>query len=180
MSSIANPYASPQASDLDAGNEPAEISAKFFAISGRLGRMRFVTYGLISAILIMMVGGIAAAVLIPLNPVFSAAIYMAILLASMIYGISLYVRRLHDLGRSGWWSLLMMTPLLNLVLLIYVLFFPGTKGINQHGPRVKPNSTGVIVAFLLSLILAVAYLGVIFAVAIPAYQGYVERAQQAG
>ncbi|HEY8568577.1 MAG TPA: hypothetical protein VIL80_05325, partial [Microbulbifer sp.] len=71
-------------------------------------------------------------------------------------------------------------PLLNLMLLIYLVFFPGNSAANRFGPRVSRNSTGVIVAFLLSIVLGVAYIGMMAAIAIPAYQQYVERAQQQG
>lgn len=40
-------------------------------------------------------------------------------------GFVAVIRRLHDLGRSGWWSLLMFVPLVNFVSLIYLLFAKG-------------------------------------------------------
>ncbi len=52
------------------------------------------------------------------------------------------VRRLHDLGASGWWLLIWFIPLLfavlglliSLVLGLTLLFKPGTDGPNQYGP----------------------------------------------
>ena len=35
------------------------------------------------------------------------------------------VRRFHDMGKSGWWSLLMLVPLVNFVTLIVLLFSSG-------------------------------------------------------
>ncbi|WGL15469.1 DUF805 domain-containing protein [Microbulbifer bruguierae] len=180
MSTVANPYASPQTSDLDTGLDHQQVSPKFFAFDGRLGRMRFVTYGFLGAFLLMAIGGIAAAILVPINLTLGLIVNGITVVFSVVFGLSVYIRRLHDLGRSGWWSLLMFVPLLNFILIIYLLFFPGTDGINSFGPRVTRNSTGVIVAFVLSIVLGIAYIGTIFAVAIPAYQEYVERAQQAG
>lgn len=179
MSTVANPYASPQATDLGVDRQNEEVGAEFFAFSGRLGRLRFITYGVFSAFLVMLVGGIGAAILIPVSAEFGVLLYAAFMLITTVYGFSLYIRRLHDLGQSGWWSLLMFVPLLNLALLVYLLFFPGAQGANQFGPRVRANSTGVIVAFLLSIFLGIAYVGMLAAVALPAYQDYVERAQQA-
>ena len=43
------------------------------------------------------------------------------------------VRRFHDLGRSGWWSLLALIPLVNLALLVYLAFAPGQKWVNKWG-----------------------------------------------
>lgn len=43
-----------------------------------------------------------------------------IVLAIAMFSIT--IRRLHDLGHSGWLSLLLLIPLVNLILIIYLLF----------------------------------------------------------
>ena len=48
--------------------------------------------------------------------------------------INNHVKRLHDLGHSGWWVLLFIVPLINLLLLLYLFFFRGQMGGNQYGP----------------------------------------------
>ena len=45
-----------------------------------------------------------------------------------------HVKRLHDLGHSGWWVLLFIVPLINILLLLYLFFFRGQMGGNQYGP----------------------------------------------
>lgn len=35
------------------------------------------------------------------------------------------IRRLHDLNRSGWYLLLAFVPLVNVVMILYLLFAPG-------------------------------------------------------
>ena len=54
----------------------------------------------------------------------------------VIFNLALnnHVKRLHDLGHSGWWVLLFIVPLINLVLLLYLFFFRGQMGGNQYGP----------------------------------------------
>lgn len=42
------------------------------------------------------------------------------------------IRRLHDLGKSGWLGLLLLLPLLN-ILGIGILCMPGAPGPNQYG-----------------------------------------------
>jgi len=44
------------------------------------------------------------------------------------------VRRLHDLNKSGWFYLLFLIPVVNLLFLIYFGFFKGTVGNNDYGP----------------------------------------------
>ena len=47
------------------------------------------------------------------------------------------VRRLHDIGRSGWWYLIGMVPIIGEVFLIVYWASPGDKGSNRYGPN--PN-----------------------------------------
>ena len=51
--------------------------------------------------------------------------------------ISVAVRRLHDIGRSGWWYLICMVPIIGNVFLIVYWASPGDKGSNRYGPN--PN-----------------------------------------
>lgn len=48
-------------------------------------------------------------------------------------GILLMRSRLHDLGRSGWFMLLLPIPVAGLLLIVYVFCFPGTEGPNAYG-----------------------------------------------
>ena len=51
----------------------------------------------------------------------------------MLCYISLYVKRCHDLGHSGWMVLLMLIPLINFCLILYLFFAKGTRGPNEYG-----------------------------------------------
>jgi uncharacterized membrane protein YhaH (DUF805 family) len=57
-------------------------------------------------------------------------------LVSLIFflpGLAVSVRRLHDLDRSGWWLLLVLT-VIGVILLIIWDFIKGTAGPNRFGP----------------------------------------------
>lgn len=54
--------------------------------------------------------------------------------ASVCCTILLLIRRLHDLGRTGWFWLLIWFPFVNLALLVYAFCFKGTTGPNRFGP----------------------------------------------
>lgn len=54
-------------------------------------------------------------------------------LITFIPGLAVSVRRLHDIGRSGWWIFLVFT-VVGIIPLIYWACQPGTPGPNEHGP----------------------------------------------
>ena len=58
------------------------------------------------------------------------------LLAVLIPSLAVEVRRLHDIGKSGWWLLLGLIPLIGPIVLI-VWFATDSKGDNQYGPNPK-------------------------------------------
>lgn len=51
-----------------------------------------------------------------------------------VLSILLMVGRLHDLNRSGWFSLLIFIPLINIIFFLILLFCRGTRGSNRFGP----------------------------------------------
>lgn len=63
--------------------------------------------------------------------------YMILALATCIPAIAVTVRRLHDTGRSGWWYLISLIPLVGGILLIVWLATEGQKEANEWGNPVK-------------------------------------------
>ncbi|WP_165856311.1 DUF805 domain-containing protein [Marinobacter sp. JSM 1782161] len=51
----------------------------------------------------------------------------------LVPSISLGARRLHDIGRSGWWQLLMFVIVIGWIVLALMLARPG-EGENRYGP----------------------------------------------
>ena len=54
-------------------------------------------------------------------------------------GLGVHIRRLHDVGKSGWWVLLQIVPLIGTLVLLYFLVKPSEKGTNKYGPQ--PSET---------------------------------------
>ncbi|MEM9603477.1 MAG: DUF805 domain-containing protein [Pseudomonadota bacterium] len=51
----------------------------------------------------------------------------------LVTSISVTARRLHDIGRSGWWQLISFIPLVGWLVLIYFMVQP-SEGDNRFGP----------------------------------------------
>jgi uncharacterized membrane protein YhaH (DUF805 family) len=54
-------------------------------------------------------------------------------LATAFPMVAITVKRLHDLGRSGWIAVLAFFPFLNLLTIILLSALPGTQGPNRYG-----------------------------------------------
>ena len=59
-------------------------------------------------------------------------VYFVILFGTLVPGLAVAVRRLHDTGRSGWWLLLGLVPLLGIVLIVFMLL-DSESGQNRYG-----------------------------------------------
>ena len=158
-----NPYQPPAAPVADAGETTQPV--RLFAVSGRIGRARYIAYGFgIYALFLFVSGLIAGALGQP-----GIAVMMAAWIALAVIGMMLTIQRCHDFNMSGWLSLLIIVPIVNLMF----LFIPGTDGPNRFGPPTPPNSAGVLI--IAWLIPGVMLAGVIAAIALPALQQYLQR-----
>ena len=58
-------------------------------------------------------------------------------LAILIPSLAVGARRLHDTGRSGWWLLIWLVPVIGWIVLIIFFVLDSHPGSNQYGPNPK-------------------------------------------
>ncbi|MBR0411423.1 MAG: DUF805 domain-containing protein [Eubacterium sp.] len=58
-------------------------------------------------------------------------------LATLIPGLAVGVRRLHDIGKSGGWLFIALVPIVGWILLLVWYFRDSDPGDNQYGPCPK-------------------------------------------
>jgi uncharacterized membrane protein YhaH (DUF805 family) len=172
-----SPYDTPKAEILNETDEYGTI--KVFSAKGRIGRLRYIAYtvgiSMLFYIAMMLFMGLIAAVTstetmgMLIVPVVAVGV-----LAIFIINILLTIQRSHDFNSTGWLSLILLVPLLPLIF----WFIPGTQGSNKYGLQPPPNK-GVALA-LVGIIVLISIVGILAAIAIPAYQEYVARAAAAG
>lgn len=186
MNDISNssPYRPPRgAIALPTSTDYREIDV--FSPHGRLGRLRYIGYwvglGLLVSPVAGLLGGFAN---MPGNTaswrvdLLATGGFVVLALLALVMSVLLAVQRLHDFDASGWWFALALVPFANVVLYLVLLIMPGTQGPNRFGNPPPPNTTGVIVlALILPMIGAI---GIVAAIAIPAYQHDLERDREAG
>jgi uncharacterized membrane protein YhaH (DUF805 family) len=57
--------------------------------------------------------------------------------ATIVPALAVLVRRLHDTGRSGWWALIGLIPLIGFLVLLVFTVQDSPPGENAHGPSPK-------------------------------------------
>ena len=70
-------------------------------------------------------------------------IYALLALATFIPGLAVGIRRLHDVGKSGWFYLIIFIPIIGIIWLLILFFTEGTQGPNQYGPDPKGNHSEI-------------------------------------
>jgi uncharacterized membrane protein YhaH (DUF805 family) len=56
-------------------------------------------------------------------------------LVSIYFVLAIYAKRWHDRDKSGWWSLIMLVPVIGSIwILVELGMLEGTRGSNQYGP----------------------------------------------
>ncbi len=106
------------------------ITTKAFQFSGRARRKEYWSYNLFAFILGMILS--VTFDISGISPVASTLLIWVIFLAP---GISVTVRRLHDTGRSGWYYLWALLPLVGFILLLIFALLPSEEGANRYGPQ---------------------------------------------
>lgn len=106
---------------------------KYVDFSGRAGRSEFWYFVLfifvVSLVLSVVDSLFFADVLSGIGPV--STIFSLI---TLIPSIAVTARRLHDVGRSGWWQLLMLIPVIGLLVILFWAVQKSKEGENPFGP----------------------------------------------
>ena len=106
---------------------------KYAVFSGRSRRKEFwmfVLFTFVVEIVLAIIGTYNTALGIGL---LSGLFYLAILVPS----IALNTRRLHDIGKSGWFQLLFIIPIVGFILWIIWMVRDSDDGVNKYGPSPK-------------------------------------------
>jgi uncharacterized membrane protein YhaH (DUF805 family) len=123
-----------------------KVLRQYSGFRGRASRTEYWMFVLISVIvsvilaLIDVVFGLQVGGIGLLGALYS----LAVLLPSLAVG----ARRLHDIGRTGWWQLIQLIPLIGTIALIVFFAIEGHREANPYGPGPKvPPADETVIAY---------------------------------
>jgi len=114
-----------------------EVLKNYAVFNGRARRKEywmFVLFNVIFAIAAMLVDNLLG---LASDAIGYGPIYGLYALATLIPGLAVGVRRLHDIGKSGWMLLIVLIPLVGAIWLLVLLATVGQSGANEYGPDPK-------------------------------------------
>ena len=122
-----------------------EVLKKYAVFSGRARRKEYWWFFLINLIIAWVFFGLAAitrgggsnsnssfgisSVISCLSSIYSLAV--------LLPGLGVSIRRMHDIGKSGWWVLIALIPLVGTIWGIILMATDSQPGDNQYGPNPK-------------------------------------------
>jgi uncharacterized membrane protein YhaH (DUF805 family) len=105
---------------------------KYAVFSGRSHRAEYWTFTLGNFFILMIIAMLGQSD----YPAIKALAFI-FMIAEIIPSIAVSVRRLHDTGRSGWWILLQLIPLVGWIPIFIFALFDSQPGDNTYGRNPK-------------------------------------------
>jgi uncharacterized membrane protein YhaH (DUF805 family) len=107
---------------------------RFADFSGRSRRKEYWMFQLLLAVIYF---GVFMASAASKSESVALALIVVFVLVAFIPGIAVQVRRLHDIGKSGWWCFITLVPFVGGIWLFVLNCSEGQNGQNQYGPDPK-------------------------------------------
>ena len=118
-----------------------DVLKKYAVFEGRARRKEywmFILFNLLIAIGLSIIDGVSGLInttgFSPLETLYALAVFLP--------GLAVFVRRMHDINRSGWSILFAFIPIVGAIMLLVWLVREGVQGDNQYGHDPKARETG--------------------------------------
>jgi len=114
------------------------VLKNYAGFTGRARRQEYWMFTLINAICYAV---LYILFLVTKSPIF-IILYSIYALGLILPSLAVFVRRMHDIGRSGWWFFLGLIPVVGGIILLVWLATAGQQGPNSYGPDPKQAGSG--------------------------------------
>lgn len=180
-----NPYQAPQAEIETQAADDEMDATSVFSPQGRFGRLSYLAWGAVLAIVGWVVTALATGMnfmstdpadIEAMDAMWLNPVVLVTTVASAVVGVIFAIRRFHDFNASGWWSVTVFVPLVNLLATLVLVFAPGSADANRFGPPRRTRGWEKVVGLVVPVLFIV---GMLAAIAIPAYDAYIQAAREA-
>ena len=114
-------------------NNYVDVLKNYVNFQGRARRREYWFFVLANIIVSAVIGLIGSIIKLPiLTSIYSLAV--------LVPSLAVAVRRLHDIGKSGLWFLLVFVPLVGAIVLLVFFCQDGEVGTNSYGPNPKETA----------------------------------------
>lgn len=107
------------------------LTERYTDFAGRSRRMEYWSWVLVNFVI-----GLVISALFAVAELF-VFLYIVWVLAIIVPGIAVAIRRLHDTDKSGWWLFIAVVPFVGPLVLLVFFLMDSTRGTNQYGPSEK-------------------------------------------
>lgn len=167
-----NPYHAPAADLAQFQANVARYEPAVFAIAGRLGRLRFISYSFWLATAVFF--GISISITMLAGELLvrnSRLVGWTMIVSGLCIGTLYGIRRLRDMGFSAWWAILCMLPPISILVWFALACVPGQDEHNRFGPPAANNGWPAITGACLGITAMVA---IVLMTVGPAYNTYMQ------
>ncbi len=112
------------------------VLKNYVNFNGRARRREYWLFVLAQIILAILAMIFDSALGLNIEPLPYGYLYFIVAFALFLPGLAVFVRRLHDVGKSGWWILIYFT-IIGIFYLLYLLVIEGDQGQNEYGSNPK-------------------------------------------
>lgn len=117
------------------------VLKKYTVFSGRARRKEYWFFVLINTLISIMLGFVDGYLGFYDPSVGIGMLSGVYALAVLLPSLAVAVRRLHDTGRTGWWMLIIVLPLIGPIVLLVFFVFDSQPEANEYGESPKNDNT---------------------------------------
>ena len=118
-----------------------DVLKKYAVFSGRARRKEYWFFALFQCIIIGILALVSAVADSSAIKLIFGSLYAIYVFGTLIPSIAVTVRRLHDIGRSGWWYFIVLVPLVGPIVLVVFTVMDSKPEENQYGVSPKALAT---------------------------------------
>ena len=111
----------------------------YFSTKGRTGRQEFFFRGFMGITLLVFFLSFISLLFATTESLSVQNMNYLVVVLGIIIGVSqvmISIKRLHDFNASGWWSILLFIPLVNIIVLMILLFKGSVNSENKYGDKI--------------------------------------------